>query len=463
MASIGNIVKAIKTTLLAALLSASTMAKAVVLMGCPSPMIPPPCIIIDPVKIASTVAEVNQKRQELQQAINTVNELKSIGATLGSLRQPLSSMPTAPQSSIGVKPFTLSQNIEGTARLMMPSGKVSTQAAATARSYVANMSRNAALDGYGLALHSKSKLGQISAEAKAMQQELQAASADQRSDWQLNTKAQMLLFKTIAMKREIETARLTIMGANLNSTARMPTNRPGYTQAPNNKPVSVSPTGIQLTNLATAKQEVDNLQKAVAASKTIVDVQALMGQTIGEYNATVQMAQNADAQLRQAMLRTAQNHSSRTGNRMSSAAIQNMANNLYNTAISTMQQRDRTTWADANKGQVQQNAGSIAYKTIDSMVSGSPVKDAQQIIINRHDMAKQVSFFSPIAADARASITELNAENAKLGTEFGLPVATPQALQQKLAAAQTKLNAALIPLQSAPADVQGMVKAIMGN
>ena len=438
----------------------ASSASAIVLGGCPSMFLPPPCLIIDPMKLVSNTADLQAKMNQLKSLNAMIQQADGLLKSIGSLgSSPLGSVTARVPINPG-PPTTIAASVNKYAATMMPANPSNTMSLA-ATAYAMSNRREAALDGYALATATKASFARMASDADALSAAVKAGSLDVRSDWKVNTMARALFARALATRLEVQVARLHLASIDAIDTAKAPGTPRAET--PPSAASPVPPYALQLGALSRATGALADLVAARTTLSAIATANRNLQQTQADFQATRSTLAAADVTMAQLALRTAQRQNADHRYQMSGAAVQALADDLAARAKATMAAQDATTWASANKGQAASAAGRNVANGVASIVwhaDKSAWSSAAQL---EADARKQVEFFQPIAADAAALQTSLNSYATTVAASVGVPDGSAAGIDRRAAAQQLQIAEITAALAAAPPAVQNQVSAIIRN
>jgi hypothetical protein len=456
--------------------------------ACPT-LLPPPCIVNDPGRIAGIVAEIKEKKAQLENAVEQVQQATTLNGALGMIdsatqaaNDPITAI-VPPVSTGEQMTFSEAAN-QLSASLQQHPSTVEGQAAG-ARDDKLRM-RAAAGEGYATALAVKARQtefdsayqdlfkrasanattpgtaptpGKLPSESEQLRvcrsmgpkpfQDWRtnivsggANKADNlEQDWELNSSAKMLLLNAYMLKREVGAARMQLLAmSSINSKIGGGGGDTKYSEAAPAEPITGPRHNIDLGELLDAVKKLMALKGAIDTGKTLLGGIDGVRQTQAEYQQMVQ-AKN-----------------------QSQAAVQNLANSdgskkrvsaasLLAKADSIMQARDRTTWDDPSKRSVTEAAASYAESQLDGMVSGDVSDNWSNLLIQRAEAFKQEAFFRSVNADAIALEQDTRKALADYSATIGVNAGDAAALDAAIRAAEARVNELSGKLSTAPADV----------
>lgn len=436
-------------------------ASAQLLGTCPA-FTPPPCIITDPGKIAGTVAEIKQKKRELEAAIRQVKEYTSLNGALGKigihpgqLRAAL-----APVSSPAFQPLTkASQKVAITQAANSLDAVLSSYAhtvegeAQAEREYRLRL-RAAGGEGYAIASATKYKLAVMNQQASTLTSQMQTLDStgngtDVRSNWAINQSARRLMFEALLALREVQAARL-----QLASLQTVPTQSKGESIQRSEAPpaVSVQSPGYAeaIGNLANATNKLASLKNAQQLIRSFLDGIEGVKQTQAEYAEMKRAADKAQ--------RNIQSMANYDAARKGVSAAE-----LIRIADQHMQAYDRTTWDNPNKRESADSAGRATEKALDRRVKGDVHNDWSKYLLTRAEAFKQEAFFRPIASDAAAMEKQTIEALADYEQSLGVDASNPAALNSAIAAAEAEVAGLRSALAKAPSDIKAIAEKIYGS
>lgn len=422
-------------------------ASAQVIGTCPG-LTPPPCIITDPGRIAGTVAEIAQKKMELEAAIQQVREYTTLNGVLGK---------------VGVLPDQLKAAILPPANqafdaLTEPMTKVTiSQAANTLDAVISahpqtvegkseahreNQLRLRAAGGesYAMAAATKYKLCKMNQEARKLTTQMQnvdnsAAGTDIRGNWAINQGARRLVFDGLLAYREVQTARL-----QLKSLQSIPTTG-GSPRTRTEAPPATSEASPEFANtIGTIANVATKLAALIAAREVIGSfLDGIKGakDTKAEY----EQMKNAATQAQNRVQAIANDTARRKG--VSAATLMTIANQQ-------MQARDRTTWDNPSKVRAAKDAANAAEAALDKRVNGDVQNNWSDFLVQRAEAYKQEAFFRPIAQDADQMEKQTIQALAEYEQSLGLKASDPAVLNAAITASQAELDQLKQGLASAP-------------
>lgn len=429
---------------------------------CPM-LTPPPCIITDPGRIAGTVAELKQKKQELDEAIKQVREYTSVNNALGKLG-PLSPgiiqaiRPANPQTFRPLSEVT--NHIAGSAAAksldaVLSSYPDTVEGNTRAKKAKALRIRAAGGEAYALAAATKTKLDEMSREAARLTDQMKKvaaspAGADLRTDWAVNQQARKLMLESMLTLREVQTARLHLASiqnlparvdtpspvARAEAAPLRPFVSPGYAEAIGN----VSEASNRLAALLQAREVFDSFHMSIKGAQ---DTQA-------EY----QQIKNAATQAQKSVAQLAYRDAYRKGT---------SAQSLLRIADQYMQTYDRTTWDNPGKQKAAESAARYAEKALDGRVKGDVNNDWSKYLGRRAEAYKQEAFFRPIAADAQKTEQETRKALAEYEQALGIKASDPAALNAAIRKAEADMNSAQQRVASMPPHIVRKTKAIVDS
>ncbi len=417
---------------------------------CPSPIMPPPCIIADPGKIAGTVAEIAEKKKQLDAAIQQVKEYTDLNNALGKIGTlaPELTAAISPSQNGGFAPLsegprvTVSEASNAFDASLRGFGNTQQGGADAARASRLRL-RATAGEGYAMALATKQKLTRMNEEADRLTRLMQGVgtnSADVRTAWSINQGAKRLVFDAMMANREVQAARMQLsaviaLPASIHGGAKGPRR-----EAPPTEPVVAPAYAEDLGSLANAAAKLAALLNA----KNIVT-----GFTAGIEGARQTQAEYGQMQMaaRQAQ-RSVADIAAKDGRKKGVSASR-----LIGAADGYMARYDRTTWDNPNKGKSAENAARAAEKVLDRMVSGDVDDGWSKRLERRAEAYKQEAFFRPIAADAAKMEAQTREALADYETSIGVNASDPGALASAIAKAQAEVDALTNKLADAPAGI----------
>lgn len=456
--------------------------------ACPA-LLPPPCIVNDPSKIAGIVAEIKEKKGFLEKTIQQVEQMTGINGVLG-LMNPETQSANDPITAI-VPPISTGQDLTFSEAANQLSASLSSHdkslegQAEAARDDKLRM-RAAAGEGYATALAIKARQAEFDAAYQDLFSRAAAnasqpgqtpqpgklpSSAEQlrvcrsmgagpfkdwrqniltggagkaeslEQDWEVNAAAKMLLLNAYMLKREAMTARLQLVSmTSINSKIGAGSGKVTYSDAAPPAPLPTSKHNVNLGELIKEVAKLYALKSAVDTAKTLILGINGTRETQAEYQEMVRAKNSAQA----AVQNIANSDSRRKG--ISAASLISRADQI-------MQARDRTTWDDPSKKAVTESAAKYAEDQLDRMVSGDVNDNWSNLLIKRAEAFKQEAFFRDINKDAIAAEADGKKALETFNASIGVNSADQAAIQSAIAQAQARVTELSAQLDTAPADI----------
>lgn len=466
--------------------------------ACPT-LLPPPCIILDSTKIAGMVSEIKQKKDELENTIQQVEQMTTLNGIMGmanganqSANDPIIAI-VPPVSTGENMTFSEAAN-QLNASLRAHPTSLEGQAAAAGDDQL--RMRAAAGEGYATALAIKArqsefdtsyrdlftraaaqastpaqtpKPGKLPSQSEQLRvcrsmgsgpfqgwrQNIIAGDANKaenlEQDFEMNGAAKLLLLNAYMLKREADAARLQLLAmTSINSKIGNGGGQVRYSEAEPAAAKEAPRHNIDLGELMNEVSKLLALKHAVETAKTLVLGIDGTRQTQAEYKAMV----NAKNQAQAAVQNVANSDASRK--RVSAASLMAKADQI-------MQARDRTTWDDPSKRSVTEAAASYAEDQLDKMVNGDVSDNWSNLLIQRAEAFKQEAFFRGINGDAataeQAGLKALEEFNGSVG----INASDTNALQAAIQQAQSRVNELSGKLDKAPADIISIRDRVIGS
>lgn len=463
--------------------------------ACPT-LQPPPCIVMDPGRIAGIVAEIKEKKGQLENAVAQVEQMTTLNGALGMIdgatqaaNDPVTAI-VPPVSTGEQMTFSEAANQLNAALREHPSS-VEGQAAA-ARDDKLRM-RAAAGEGYATALAVKARQSEFDAayqdlfkraasnsttptptpgQLPSQSEQLRVCrsmgpkpfqdwrtniisggaknSDNLEQDWELNSSAKMLLLNAYMLKREVNTARMQLLAMTSINSKLGSGGAVKYSEVKPAEPISGPRHNIDLGELLDAVTKLIALKGAIDTGKTLILGIDGVKQTQAEYQQMVQ----AKNQTQSAVQNLANSDGSRK--RVNAAS-------LLAKADSIMQSRDRTTWDDPSKRSVTEAAAKYAEDQLDGMVSGDVSDKWSDLLIQRAEAFKQEAFFRSINADAITSEQAARKALENYNSTIGVNASDPAALQAAIQQAQARVNELSGKLSAAPADIVSIRDRVLAD
>lgn len=415
---------------------------------CPT-LQPPPCIVIDPSKIAQSTAEIANKTKQITELAQKAKEMASIQGMLGKLKAPGMGGYNALAPLAPTNPTTITA-ASGEIDRAMPvmSGSPEQQKAISARNRV--LVRAAAGDGYALSQAMKQRLLQLQTDVVQLQREA-GAGVDLRTDWQINGRARNLMMRALMSLRELKSAQVNLEAVQQLSKMEGANNLPSFqrAEAAATAPKAVPTWGATLGDIASLTNKLQALETARQLSVSHKESLAGFAATQAEYQQMLQAARNSQAQVQQ------------IANRDSSRKVS--AASLIARADQIMAQRDRTTWDNPDKAKIAKSAADYAEDQLDKMVSGDVSNSWSDYLRNRAEAYKQEAFFRSINDDAIAAQKSSIAYMAEFEASVGFPVNDVSALERQIAETNAQLKNLGGSLDGAPDPVKAQRDAIYAS
>lgn len=415
---------------------------------CPT-LQPPPCIVIDPSKIAQSTAEIANKTKQITELANKAKEMASIQGLLGKLKAPgmggyggLAPIAPTNPTTISAAAADISKNMP------VMSGSPDQQRAISAKNRI--LVRSAAGDGYALSQAMKQRLLQFQTDAVQLQGEA-VGGADVRYDWQINNRARNLMMRALVSLREVQSARINLEAVQqlgkMEGTNALPSFQ--HAEAAAIAPQAVPTWGKTLGDISSMTNKLQALQTARQLSISHKDSLDGFAATQAEYQQMLGAAQSSQ--------RDVQNIANRDAQRNVPAS------KLIQRADQIMAQRDQTTWDNPDKAKIAKNAADYAEDQLDKLVSGDVSNSWSDYLRNRAEAYKQEAFFRPINADAIAARDSSIAYMKEFEDSVGFPVADIGALDRQIAETTAQLKALGGSLDTAPDPVKAQREAIFAS
>ncbi|AXK43780.1 hypothetical protein DVR09_15095 (plasmid) [Erythrobacter aureus] len=403
---------------------------------------PPPCIVADPGKIAGTVAEIAQKKKELEAAIEQVKQYTDLNNALGkigSLAPELTSAITPSQTG-GFAPLSSGPRVSVSEASNAFDASLRGQGTAEAARGNRLRLRSAAGEGFAMAMATKNKLSRMNAEAERLTKLMQGVgsnSADMRTAWSINQGAKRLLFDAMMAKREVEAARM-----QLNAVHALPTHVSGGRTSPRTEAPAVA--SVEMGEYA---EDIGKLANAAAKLAALLNAKNI----VTGFTAGIEGSRQTQLEYSQMQAAARQAQQSVQAIAASDARKKGIAaSRLIGTADSYMARYDRTTWDNPNKGKSARDAAAAAENAMDKMVRGDVNDNWSDRLIRRAEAYKQEAFFRPIAQDAANMERQTREALAEYEQSIGVDASDSRALAAAIAQAQAEVDALYRKLASAP-------------
>lgn len=417
---------------------------------CPT-LMPPPCIVIDPSKIAQSASEIANKTKQIAELKKQADSLTSIQGVLGKLKSPGMGGYNAMAPLAPLNPTTIAAASTDIDRNMPPvGGSPDQQRAIIERNRI--MVRSAAGDGYALSLAMKQRLSQLNADAQQLKLDAAAKGTDIRTDWQINSRARNLMMRALMNLREIQAARINLEGVSQLGKAEVVGAVRPYQRPEVAAPVATNTTtwGKQLGDIANLTNKLQSLQTAKQLSSSYKDSIAGFQQTQAEYQSMLQAANQSQARLQNLA------NSDAYRKRVSAATLMNRANQI-------MAARDQTTWDNPDKAKIAKSAADYAEDQLDKLVSGDVSNSWSDYLRDRAEAYKQEAFFRPINEDAKALEADARRSVAEFEQSVGFGISDEAALDRQITEVNAQLKTLGSSLDGAPQDVRAQRDAIFAN
>lgn len=422
---------------------AAASAQACWFVGSAQPT--PPCIVWDNSKVAQIAGEIREKAAELQSRKEELKQYTTIEGVMGAVgARGIPSMPSIPAiAPLAQKSFAQA----GTeARGKVAKASLDTEGNNQHRKMLALDLRAAAGDGYSIAMATKTRFSEMEKDAASISQLASKCSVDARSDWSINTQARSLMLRALAARREIDSAQVQLVSAQVMASPRMAVDvsSPVVPQGPEtvDTPVPIEPLwsdGLgKIANLTTY------LSALITAKDMLADFKGSLKdhqETQQEYQTVLRAANQAQANL------VAFANSEGARKRVSGAS-------LLNAATQIMSSMDRTSWDDYDKSKVATAAAKYAKNRLDGMVSGDVSSSWVSNLANRAEAYKQEAFYREFNNEAKQLQAETLATIASYGKQLGVDLNNPSALDAAIAATQSNLGTIGKQLDAAPVEIQ---------